>query len=93
MKLKSLKTHFITGTEKKKNSFVEISNTSRLTKFEQYNESNNVVRFEEFHVPSRSDIPSTGIQENETATTDSSLIQSFEKPTDCKIESKNREQT
>ena len=87
----------MTGTQRKKNnSLVKISNTtSRLIKFEQYNEGSNVVRFQEFHVPSsRSNIPSTtGIPENDTTTTDISLIQSFEKPTDCKIESNKREQT
>ena len=93
VKFKSLKIHFITGVQRKKNSSVKIRNTSRLIKFEQYNEINNVVRFQEFNVPSRSDIPSTVIQENDTATNDNSLVQSFEKPTDCKLESKNSEQT
>ena len=82
----------MTGTQRKKNALVKISNPSHLIKFEQYNESNNVVRFQEFHVPSRGNIPSTIIQENDTATTDSSLIQSSEKPTVCKIESKNSRQ-
>ena len=82
----------MTGTEKKKHALVKTSNTNRLIKFQQYNESNNVVRFQEFHVRSRSNIPSTGIQENDTTLTDISLIQSFENPTDCKRESKKREQ-
>ena len=88
-----MKIQFMTGTRSKKNALVQISNTSRLIKFKQYNESNNLVRFQEFHVPSRGNIPSTIIQENDTATTDSSLIQSSEKPTVCKIESKNSQQT
>ena len=83
----------MTGTQRKKNALVKISNTSHFIKFEQYNEINNVVRFQELRVPSRGNIPSTIIQENDTATTDSSLIQSFEKPTVCKIESKNSQQT
>ena len=83
----------MTGTQRKKNALVQISNTSRLIKFKQYNEGKNLVRFQEFHVPSRGSIPSTIIQENDTATTDSSLIQSSEKPTVCKIESKNSQQT
>ena len=90
---KSLKIQFMTGTQRKKNALVQISNTSRLIKFKQYNEGNNLVRFQEFHVPSSGNIPSTIIQENDTATTDSSLIQSSEKPTVCKIESKNSQQT
>ena len=83
----------MTGTQRKKNALVQISNTSRLIKFKQYNENNNVVRFQECDVPSRGNIPSTIIQEYDTATTDSSSIQSSEKPTVCKIESKNSQQT
>ena len=83
----------MTGTQRKKNALVKNSHPSRLIKFEQYNESNNVVRFQEFHIPSRGNIPSTIIQENDTAANDSSLIQSSEKPTVCKIESKNSHQT
>ena len=80
----------MTGTQSKKNSLVKIANTSCLIKFEQYNDCSSVVRFQESHVPSRSNIPSTDIQET---TTDSSLIRSSEKPAECKIESKKSEQT